>query len=251
MPTIDRSVTTYTRKKRAELLTTFRKWNPNKRVEGPRSQSNIPYTEMKLATGFSSSTPAPLPPEDIAIEDIANDDVLLGWVLKNPNTTITSNQTLSIFNKQVLRVRSGETFTNNGTIINDGGINTLGTFSNYSIFQNDGDITLESISGNINNYGVINNVSTIQMSAGTFTNYGRITNTGGNIQVSGGTFNNNNIISNNVISIISVSSIFQINPGIFSNSGTIYSPTTNTGCGIGTITGIITGNPFTNSCPPA
>ena len=246
MPTIDRSVTTYTRKKRAELLTTFRKWNPNKRVEGPRSQSNTPYTEMKLATGFSSSTPAPLPPEDITLEDIANSVELVGWVLKNPNTTITSNQTLSIDDKQVLRVRSGETFTNNGIIRNDGGINTLGTFSNYGTLVNNGDLTLESISGNTNNYGIINNVSTIQISAGTFTNYGRITNTSGNIQVNSGTFNNNNIISN-----ISGSSIFQINPGIFSNSGTIYSPTTNTGCGIGTITGIITGNPFTNSCPPA
>jgi hypothetical protein len=247
MPTIDRSVTTYTRKKRAELLTTFRKWNPNKRVEGPRSQSNTPYTEMKLATGFSSSAP---PPENLFLEDIAT----FGggeWTLNDPNTIITSNQTLTISSKQVLVIGSAETFTNNGIIVsNGGGIANSGTFSNYGTFDNYGDIGNVLSSGIIDNYGIIaSNASgtNIQVPDGTFTNHivGRISNVDySTIQVTGGTFTNNGIISN-----IQGASIVQVNPGTFTNAGTIYSPTTDTGCGIGTIVGTITGTQSEDSCP--
>jgi len=248
MPTIDRSVTTYTRKKRAELLTTFRKWNPDKRVEGPRSQSNIPYTEMKLATGFTSfdSEPAPIN-NNLTLSDIAT----LGggeWALNDPNTIITSNQTLTIDNRQVLVIGSAETFTNNGTIIIiSGAIANSGTFSNYGTFDNYGDIGNNVLSsGIINNYGTITNIGQgIQVLDGAFINYGTIINDTGFIQVTGGTFTNSNVIGN-----INGGRSVQVNPGTFANNGTIYSPTTDTGCGIGTITGTITGT-IVDACPPS
>lgn len=247
MPTIDRSVTTYTRRKRAELLTTFSKWNPNKRVEGPRSQSNTPYTEMKLATGFTSSTAVPMPiNNNLTLSDIAT----FGggeWALNDPNTIITSNQTLTIDNRQVLVIGSAETFTNNGTIIIISGIiANSGTFSNYGIIENNGNLSNVLSSGIINNYGKITNIGQgIQVPDGTFTNAGTIINDTGFIQVDGGTFINNGIISN-----INGGSSVQASTGTFTNNGTIYNPLSDTGCGIGTITGTITGT-IVDACPPA
>ena len=256
MPAIDRTVLTYIRKKRAELLTTFSKWNPDKRVEGPRSQSNIPYTEMKLATGFASSDSAPPAPPPPPIENITLPDIATlgggGWLLKNPNTIITSNQILTIFSKQLLIIASGETFTNNGSIISAGGIANSGTFSNYGTIDNTGSLyNAELSSGIIDNYGTITSNGSgfgIDIPAGTFTNHsvGIITNNDSSfLQLRSGTFTNNGVIGNVEGSFISVTG------GTFTNNNIIYSPATDTGCGIGTITGFITGNPITNACPPA
>jgi len=205
MPTIDRSVTTYTRKKRAELLTTFRKWNSNKRVEGPRSQSNIPYTEMKLATGFTSFVTVPVT-QYLTIADIASitDIEANQWSLDN-DTTIGETQVLTLTTSQQLFL-IGKTLTNNGLIV----------------LQSDE--TFQPV--------IAIDINSTFINTGTISNYGVITNIGVFININGGLVTN-------------------IDNGVIDNNGTIYSPTTDTGCGIGTIVGTITGIQIEDSCPPA
>jgi hypothetical protein len=205
MPTIDRSVTTYTRRKRAELLTTFSKWNPNKRVEGPRSQSNIPYTEMKLATGFTSFDSEPVT-QYLTIADIASiiDIDANHWSLDN-DTTIGETQVLTLTTSQNLFL-IGKTLTNNGLIV----LQSNETFQPV--------IAIDTTSTFIN--------------TGTISNYGVISNIGVFININGGLVTN-------------------IDNGVIDNNGTIYSPTTDTGCGIGTIVGTITGAQSEDSCPPS
>ena len=230
---------------------------------------------------FNQPIPAPCP--SVTLADIATFNGT-NWLL-NRDTTILACQTLEIPVGQELQTNHF-TLTNNGTInvrgtirndydsgsgnnsitINNGTINVFSTgtivavgfvfvlghgiITNNGVVNNYGDFLCQT-SGVINNTagGIINNYSAFSVISGTggfrvnyiatFNNVGVfINNTGAtilNANNATGIYNNNGGIITN-------------NGGIITNNGAIYNPTIATTCGIGTITGTITGNPPINAC---
>ena len=200
----------------------------------------------------------------------------INWFLNN-NTTIFSCQILEIPYGQELK-------TNNFTLTNNGTINVRGTIrnaqdilGNNSVTINNGTInifptgTIVAVdsgsiitnNGVVNNYGyffcqtygIINNNA-----GGRINNYSAFsgtTGTGGFRLNFRGTFNNVGVFINNTgatINNANNATIYNNNGGIITNNGTftnngdIYNPTVSTTCGIGTITGTITGTQPIDAC---
>ena len=219
------------------------------------------------------------PCASVTLEDIATFGVYdtygsQGWLL-NGNTTILLCQ--------ILEIPAGETFLpNHFTLTNNGTINVRGTIrnaqdtgGNNSVTINNGTInifptgTIVAVdsgsiitnNGIINNYGdffcqtdgVINNNA-----GGRINNYSAFSGSTGGFRLNAdGTFNNVGIFINNTGATsynASGATIYNNNGGIITNNGTfdnigdIYSPTSDIGCGIGTINGTITGNLPINAC---
>ena len=220
---------------------------------------------------FNQPIPAPCP--SITLANIATFNGT-NWLL-NQDTTILACQTLEIPAGQELQTNHF-TLTNNGTInvrgtirndqdtpgnnsvtINNGIINIFSTgtivavdggsiITNNGIVNNYGDFFCQTF-GIINNNtgGIINNYSAFSGGTGGFRlNFkGTFNNVGVFINNTGATINNANnaTIYNNNGGIIT-------NNGTFTNNGDIYNPTVSTTCGIGTITGTITGTQPIDAC---
>ena len=220
---------------------------------------------------FNQPIPAPCP--SITLANIATFNGT-NWLL-NGDTTILACQTLEIPAGQELQTNHF-TLTNNGTINVRGTIrNAQDTGGNNSVTINNGTINIFSTgtivavdggsiitnNGIVNNYGdfycqtygVINNNA-----GGQINNYSAFSGSTGGFRLNAnGTFNNVGIFINNTGATsynASGATIYNNNGGIITNNGTfdnigdIYSPTSDIGCGIGTINGTITGNLPINAC---
>ena len=107
-----------------------------------------------------------------------------------PNVTIGSCEVLTINPGVTLGLyASNITFTNNGTIVNNGSFGIItGIFNNNGIVLNNNTKTISTSSGTFNNNGSLNNRGTVN-NAGTFNNFGAVNN-GNNINCTQGSFNN-------------------------------------------------------------
>jgi len=223
---------------------------------------------------------APPPCSSVTLADIATFDGI-NWLL-NGDTTILACQTLEIPAGQELQTNHF-TLTNNGTINVRGTIrNDQDTPGNNSVTINNGIINIFStgtivavnvtvvISGSIiTNNGIINNYGDFfcqtygiinNNAGGRINNYSAFsgtTGTGGFRLNFRGTFNNVGVFINNTGATINNAfdaTIYNNNGGIITNNGTftnngdIYNPTVSTTCGIGTITGTITGTQPIDAC---
>ena len=201
----------------------------------------------------------------------------INWLL-NQDTTILECQTLEIPAGQELQTNHF-TLTNNGTINVRGTIrNAQDTSGNNSVTINNGTInifptgTIVAVDngGIITNNGIVNNYGDFfcqtfgiinNNAGGQINNYSSYSGISGGFRLNyKGTFNNVGVFINNtgatIFNASNATGIYNNNGGIITNNGGtitnngyIYSPTTATTCGIGTITGsAITGNPPTNAC---
>ena len=186
--------------------------------------------------------------------------------------TINSGGTIDTEGFSIITINTGGVINNN----NGGNINIRnGTYNNFgTINNNTGGTILNEASSIINNNRRINNNGTIynnnNINSGTINNNmnGTINNTnGGLINIS--KINNNGIIYNHQNSSINSDNVFNNNIGsiiynydlgnftsnIMFNDGTINSPASNGGCGIGIITisllGGNTPNTSPTACPPS
>ena len=173
---------------------------------------------------------APSPPcvgqlSDFATYDGAN------WNL-NGNQTVAAGCLLTIPLGTTLVIGSGLTLTNNGTISNNGTINNAGG-TNNSYINNAG--------GTINNSGTINN-TTSNSNIHNYSN-GTITNNAGGII--------NNINYAGIYTYLG-GTIINIPGGTINNSGggITIPPKEESSCGVGTITGDISGNQPILFCIP-
>jgi len=225
---------------------------------------------------FNQPIPPPCP--SITLTNIATtNDGGINWLL-NVNTTILACQTLEIPVNQELQTNHF-TLTNNGTINVRGTIrNAQDTGGNNSITINNGTInifstgTIVAVDGGsiITNNGIINNYGDLYCqtygiinnnAGGQINNYSAFSGgpggTGGFRLNADGTFNNVGVFINNTDATIrnaNNATIYNNNGGIITNNGTftnngdIYNPTVSTTCGIGTITGTITGTQPIDAC---
>jgi len=182
----------------------------------------------------------------------------------NISTTFTLTVKGILNNNGIITNNFDVIFATPSTINNDGGIinnNVGGIITNNfdglinnnagGIINNNGSITNKNDSKLTNNAGsIINNaggIITNDNGGGTIHNNasGRINNT------SGGTIINNYIIRNFSGGIIAnYDGGIITNNNTFFNSGNVYNPFINVGCGVGTYTGTILINPIINACPP-
>ena len=224
--------------------------------------------------------------EVIDISTIATNAGGNNWAVIE-NKTIEKCQILTIDNGITLNISTNIILTvkgiinNNGIIVNNFNnvINTIGTIDNNSGIINNkaGGIITNNNYGIINNNagGIINNntgaIITNKSDSKITNNAGGIINNAGGIitndvgtsgtiinnasgrinNTAGGTINNNYIISNKSDGIIAnyYGGIINNNSTFF-NSGNVYNPLTNVGCGVGTYNGTILINPIINACPP-
>ena len=166
------------------------------------------------------------------LSDIATyDSITSQWNL-NGNPTIVAGCLLTIPLGTTLVIGSGLTLTNNGTISNNGTINNAGG-TNNSYINNAG--------GTINNSGTINN-TTSNSNIHNYSN-GTITNNAGGII--------NNINYAGIYTYLG-GTIINIPGGTINNSGggITIPPLVGSLCGIGTITGVISGNQPIPFCIP-
>ncbi|MBR1723336.1 MAG: hypothetical protein IJ727_12810, partial [Treponema sp.] len=115
---------------------------------------------------------------ETSIELISTDMTMGNWTQSNAydftlTGTIASSDTIIVASGQTLKLQNG--WTNEGTIVNYGTVDTTGTFTNSGTITNTASGTFISENG-LTNSGVINNYGTIELKSGSATNSGTVTN---------------------------------------------------------------------------